>query len=232
MAVGAAPRDGHIANRASVGLAMRRLPASRVTEQESSRPVARRQPFSVEGDRRPRATRTGGGMLEPMTRHVSLESETLSEHSYAWRVPPLTAFPLSYALHVSEEAWGGDTFPVWASRLSGASFTHEEFIVLNSAAFAVMCVAVALASQWSQARRIVTPALGTIVAANGALHVVASLWSGTYSPGLLSGALLWLPLGAFTLRWAVRTLPRRQLLSGCALGVLAHAAVSAIAVLH
>lgn len=144
----------------------------------------------------------------------------------------MAAFPLSYALHLGEEAWGGETFPVWASRWSGASFTHEEFIVLNTAALAAMSIAAASASRWPEARRIVTPALGTIVAGNGALHVVASLWSGTYSPGVVTGALVWLPLGAWTLRWAVGTLPPRHLWAGCALGVLAHAAVSAIALLH
>jgi hypothetical protein len=154
-------------------------------------------------------------------------AENLSAHP-----PPLAAFPLSYLLHVSEEAWGGETFPVWASRLSGTSFTREEFIVLNSVAFVAMCMAAALAAARPPARHIVIPALGTIVAANGGLHVVASLWSGTYSPGVISGALLWIPLGTWALRWAVRTLPARQVWRGCVLGASAHAAVSVIAFLY
>lgn len=109
----------------------------------------------------------------------AIEPETAAQ-----RLPPLAAFPLSYALHVSEEAWCGETFPVWASRLSGALFTREEFIVLNGVAFAMMCIAAAGASRWPLARQIVVPALGTIVAGNGALHVIASLLPGTYSPAL------------------------------------------------
>lgn len=140
-----------------------------------------------------------------MTGEAPFKPEIRAARSDATRVPPLAAFPLSYAFHVIEEAWGGETFPVWASRLSGTSFTREEFIVLNGAAFAAMCLAVAAASQWPRARCIVVPTLGTIVAGNGALHVVASLWSGTYSPGVVSGVLLWLPLGAWTLWWAGRT---------------------------
>lgn len=167
-----------------------------------------------------------------MNRDPSFELEIRSEPTRASRWPPLAAFPLSYALHVSEEAWAGETFPVWASRLSGASFTRQEFLVLNGAAFAAMCVAAAVAAQSSPARRIVVPALGTIVGGNGALHLIASLWSDTYSPGVISGALLWLPLGAWTLRWAFRMLPGRHVWAGCALGAVAHAAVSAIALLY
>lgn len=147
-------------------------------------------------------------------------------------MPPLGLFPVSYALHVAEEAWGGDSFPVWASRLSGTSFSHEEFVALNGVAFAAMCVAVALAARWPRIRYVVAPALGTIVAGNGALHVVASLWTATYSPGLVSGALVWLPLGTWTLRWAAHTLPARQCWVGCAVGALAHGALSAIAWFH
>jgi hypothetical protein len=111
------------------------------------------------------------------------------------RVPPLALFPLSYALHVAEEARGGESFPVWASRLSGVAFTPEEFVVLNGVAFAVMCVAVVAASRSPWARRTLIPALGTVVAVNGTLHLVASIWSVTYSPGVISGAIVWLPLG-------------------------------------
>lgn len=147
-------------------------------------------------------------------------------------MPPLALFPLSYALHVAEEAWGGESFPVWASRLSGASFSLEEFVVLNGAAFAAMCIAVVLPARWPRMRHVVTPALGTIVAGNGAAHVVASLWTSTYSPGLISGALVWVPLGTWALRWAALVLPARQCWVGCAVGAFAHLAVSAIAWFH
>lgn len=147
-------------------------------------------------------------------------------------MPPLAWFPVSYALHLGEESWGGESFPVWASRMSGVAFSREEFVALNSVAFAVMCIAVAAASRWPSTRRVVMPALGTIVGGNGALHLVASLWTLTYSPGVLSGAMVWLPLGAWALRWAVRNSSARQVLTGCAAGALAHGAVSAVAFFH
>lgn len=147
-------------------------------------------------------------------------------------MPPLASYPLSYALHIAEEAWVGESFPVWASRFSGVSFTHDEFVVLNGVALALMCVAVSVARAWPQVRRLVVPALGTIVTVNGALHLAASLWSVTYSPGVISGTLVWLPLGVWTLWWAARALIARQLLVGCVVGALAHAAVSAVAFFH
>jgi hypothetical protein len=76
------------------------------------------------------------------------------------------------------------------------------------------------------------PALGTVVAVNGTLHLVASIWSVTYSPGVISGAIVWLPLGLWTLRSAARTVPAGQLWSGCVLGAVAHGALSAVAFFH
>lgn len=147
-------------------------------------------------------------------------------------MPPLASFPLSYAVHLAEEAWGGESFPVWASRISGVSFTHDEFVVLNGVALALMCIAMAVASRQPRARRFVLTALAAIVAINGALHVVASLWSATYSPGVISGALVWLPLGVWTLRWAAQMSTARQLVGGCVAGALVHAVVSAVAFFH
>lgn len=167
-----------------------------------------------------------------MRLRTPITTETRSGAPGVSGMPPLAWFPVSYALHLAEEAWGGESFPVWASRMSGVAFSREEFIALNSAAFAVICVVAAASSYWPASRRVVVPALGTIVAGNGALHIVTSLWTSTYSPGVLSGAMVWLPLGSWALWWAVRNSSRRQTLAGCAAGSLAHGVVSAIVFFH
>ncbi len=177
-----------------------------------------------------KATPGLGWYPRPVSRGRPLESTTSSASWWAApRRPPLALFPLTYAFHVAEEAWAGESFPVWASRLSGVPFTREEFVVLNGVAFVAMCVAVAVQWRWPGAARVVMPALGTIVASNGALHVVASIGSATCSPGVISGAMVWLPLGLWTLRWAARILPAQHVWNGCGLGLLAHGALSAVA---
>jgi hypothetical protein len=72
-------------------------------------------------------------------------------------------------------------------------------------------------------------ALGVLVLINMLLHVGGTLGSGSYSPGLVSAALLWLPLGLFALRWSWRRISRSRFAVGAALGVVGHGLVSLLA---
>lgn len=138
-------------------------------------------------------------------------------------------FPLTYCLHVGEEYWGGESFYRWASRLLAIEFTAREFLALNGAAMAVMCLCLALAwSRRSLQWLVVTFAF--VVSFNGFAHTIASVATRSYSPGLVSGVLVWVPLGAYAMRRAYQSLPRRQFRVGLAVGVLAHAAVTLIAI--
>jgi hypothetical protein len=68
-------------------------------------------------------------------------------------------------------------------------------------------------------------ALATIVFANALLHAGATLLTSSYSPGVISGSLLWLPLGASVLVRGFRVLPMRTAMYGLGLGVAVHAFV-------
>ncbi len=138
-------------------------------------------------------------------------------------------FPLTYCLHIAEEYWGGESFYRWASRLLAMEFTAREFLALNGAAMAVMCLCLALACSWRSMQWLVVT-FGFVVAFNGFAHAVASVATHSYSPGLVSGILVWDPLGAYAMRRAHKSLPRRQFLVGLAVGVVAHAAVTLIAI--
>jgi hypothetical protein len=65
------------------------------------------------------------------------------------------------------------------------------------------------------------PALGTIVLLNGILHVIGSIVTRSYSPGVVTGLLCWIPLGGFTLWFEWRNAPWWALNTGVlgALGV-------------
>lgn len=136
-------------------------------------------------------------------------------------------FPISYFAHAAEEYCCGDTFPVWISRLAGVNFTATAFLWLNGIALLLMLAAAWLATH-AQRMRPVIATLATIVAINGTAHAVASIATASYSPGLVTGVVLWLPLGAAALRQCSREFSRRSLFAGVALGVLAHAVVSGI----
>ena len=62
------------------------------------------------------------------------------------------------------------------------------------------------------------------------LHVGAALLTASYSPGLISGLLLWLPLGVAALTFGHRVLSERSFRSGVLIGVVAHVLVPLVGV--
>jgi hypothetical protein len=70
---------------------------------------------------------------------------------------------------------------------------------------------------------------GTTVLINGVVHAVASVVTLSYSPGLVSGLLLFVPLGAITLRRARVRMSRRTFRAGLIVGALMHVAVVLLA---
>jgi hypothetical protein len=141
----------------------------------------------------------------------------------AWTV----LFPLTYCLHVAEEYWGGETFYGWVSRVWQIDLTRDEFLTLNAIAMGVMIVAVLVANVTTV--RLPIPAFGFVVVLNGSLHVIASVVTASYSPGAISGVLVWVPLGVYALRRSHRALRAAEFYGGIALGALAHGLVSWVA---
>ena len=143
------------------------------------------------------------------------------------RGPCIWLFPVSYVAHAAEEYWCGDTFPTWISDIAGVHFTAASFLWLNGTALALM-----LAAAWRVTRagrpHLLVATLATIVVVTGTAHAAGSILSSSYSPGLVTGILLWMPLGGWALRYESRELPRRAYACGVALGVFAHAVVTTI----
>ena len=136
--------------------------------------------------------------------------------------------PLSYLIHLAEEQWGGGGFAAWASSALSAPLTESRFLVINAVAWPLVLVVCGIA--------IIRPALSwpvLVVAAlltlNGALHVLGSLVTSSYSPGAVSGGLVYLPLGLVTLLWGRRTATPGAFLAALLVGVVLHAVVAVVA---
>ena len=136
-------------------------------------------------------------------------------------------FPATYLVHIAEEYWGGEGFYRWIARIGGSGLTAERFLALNALAWAVMFVVCAAAVLLPNLR---WPgvAFGTVVLLNGAAHVVASFATVTYSPGVVSGALLWIPLGAITLYDSYGRAKLTHFVMAVAVGLALHAIVSVV----
>ncbi|MDT4896162.1 MAG: hypothetical protein QOH25_1239 [Acidobacteriota bacterium] len=140
--------------------------------------------------------------------------------SWAW------LFPVSYLVHIAEEYWGG--FPAWIARFWGVESSSSNFLSWNGVAWVMMTVGV-LVMLKTKSYRWLLVSLGTVVLINGLVHAVASVLTLSYSPGLVSGLLLFVPLGSFTLRRARQNVNRRTLRLGLILGFLLHMVVVLLA---
>jgi hypothetical protein len=130
-------------------------------------------------------------------------------------------FPASYLVHIAEEYWAPPGFFSWASEFFAVTFTARVFLAANALFFTVMVTVVVLFVRRALGAWVVV-ALGTFVTINGTLHGLGTVASGHYCPGLVSGVVLWIPLGVATLARAARCLDRRALRTGIVAGVLVH----------
>jgi hypothetical protein len=133
--------------------------------------------------------------------------------------------PLAFLLHIAEELWGGEGFPAWTGRLVAVPLGIERFRAIN----AVGWPAFALLTGLGLRRAWLPVALATMLLTNGVLHLLGTLWTGAYSPGVWTALLLYPPIGVATLRYGRRALSPSAFAGGVLLGVLLHAAVLVIA---
>ncbi len=133
-------------------------------------------------------------------------------------------FPLTYCLHIAEEYWAGETFYGWVSRVWQITLTRDEFLALNAIAMTVMVAGVLVANVTNV--RLPIPAFGFVTAFNGSLHAIASIVTASYSPGTVSGVLIWIPLGVDALRRSHRALSAAEFYGGVTLGAAAHGLVT------
>lgn len=136
--------------------------------------------------------------------------------------------PLAYLLHLAEEWWGGGGMVAWTARALGREVSATRFLVLNGVVWPAVVVLTVAAVRRPALEWFLT-AFSTVVVVNAGLHALGSLASGSYSPGLMTGLLLYLPIGGYTLIWTSRRLPPRGFGLAVVGGVLFHALVAVIA---
>lgn len=137
-------------------------------------------------------------------------------------------FPLTYLIHIAEEYFAAEGFPEWSARYLNFRLTPERFLELNGIAWIAVCMA-SLIVLWRASARWVLVPLATVTAINGCAHAVASIATMSYSPGVISGVMLWIPLGVFTLRRGYQDLSSRLFWMGIGVGIVLHGVVTVLA---
>ena len=136
--------------------------------------------------------------------------------------------PIAFLLHLAEEWFGG--FPAWASTFLGSEISTERFLLINALGFALFVVGT-LVALLSPHMAWFGVSLAALVGLNGVLHGLASLVAGSYSPGTVTGLLLYIPLSAILLRSSAGRLSRAVFAGSVLFGVLVHAFATFFALL-
>jgi hypothetical protein len=125
-------------------------------------------------------------------------------------------FATVYALHLLDEGLAPPGLAAWGMA-QGYYFTFGHWLSVSLLSFVLFGGAL-----WLVARGTWPPwvlvALAAHVALHALLHVGASLWASSLSPGTATGVLLALPLAAVTFEWGRAELRRPLLLRALLLG--------------
>ena len=153
---------------------------------------------------------------------MSQRIETAWSPAGAW----LWLFPLAYGLHIAEEHWL--RFPAWLAGLDRPFVSSSQFLFLNAVCWLLMVAAVLLIrARSSRAWLVVT--LAAILGINAGLHLLGSIVTGTYSPGSVTGALLYIPLVVYALRQVLPRVDRGLAVRAGILGLAIHGGVMLLA---
>jgi hypothetical protein len=136
--------------------------------------------------------------------------------------------PIAFLAHIFEERLGGPGFPAWAQNTLGMGVSPARFILMSGSGLLLMTVCVIAALRDRSVAWLVA-AFAAMITVNGLLHGIATAAFSTYSPGTITGLLVFVPLGSLTLLSMWRCLPRQQFVLGVLGGLAFHAFVLFIA---
>lgn len=140
--------------------------------------------------------------------------------------PWVWLFPLAYGLHIVEEY--AFHFPAYVANVSGMHISNSGFLFLNAVFWLLTVAAICIVlARPSQVWLVIT--LAAVLCINAAVHVLGSIVTATYSPGTVTGVLLYVPLVVYALRRVLPHVSRGIAMRAVALGAAIHAGVFLLA---
>ncbi|MBC8343049.1 MAG: HXXEE domain-containing protein [Bacteroidetes bacterium] len=157
-----------------------------------------------------------------MTKPIHTHDATvkgISLNQIAWLLP------VTLLVHQLEEYIG--EFPLWYSNLLNAQLSNQDFLVING--IGLFAFTVFAWSYFVNKNKLVLASLGVLVFVNGILHLLLSIFTFTYSPGTISGVVLFIPLGIIIFKRIMPSLRDQEKIIAIASGILVLFTVSLIA---
>jgi hypothetical protein len=137
-------------------------------------------------------------------------------------------FLLAYLIHISEEYLGGGALQTgFNANLKGVNLTASQFLIVNGIVFLLFLLLIFLAQKFKFPDWL-SVCLGTIILINAISHTVSTVTMAEYSPGLITGLLIFMPLGGLSLFGLRARMSARRYLIAIAAGIATHGVVTLI----
>jgi len=130
-------------------------------------------------------------------------------------------------IHIAEEFYGGEGYLAYLKRLRGVELSPTKFLVGQAIGLGLIIIGLLIARRLNFPKQLLI-ILGAVVMVNGFSHLGTSLFYREYTPGLITGVLIWIPLGVVTLISFKRGLSVRRYWLYVASGIAINAAVAVI----
>lgn len=135
----------------------------------------------------------------------------------------LSLFPLTYLAHIAEEYLCGGGYSHYLLTRYSVQLSQQRFLILQTLGMFLMLVGVGLGIMLRFPLTTVA-ILSAVIAGNVLVHVVRSVQDRSYTPGLITAVILWLPLALISLVTVWGRVPTNRLLlaglAGCAANVV------------
>jgi Protein of unknown function with HXXEE motif len=140
----------------------------------------------------------------------------------------LWLFPVVYLLHIAEEYWAAGGYVAYVARTRGVALSSTKFLLLNGIGWALMTLGVGLARRLGFTEWLLV-CLATVILINGLSHTTSAVLRVEYNPGLVTGLLIFIPLGAAILFYLSKRMRGRRYLGALVVGVLIHGVIFLLA---
>ncbi len=137
-------------------------------------------------------------------------------------------FPFAYLIHLLDEFFFGGGFAMWYSNLLNANLSEYDFLIINSTAF-VLVITVSILYSLGKIKNFIPAVLGTLFFMNGLVHLMLSVATWIYSPGTISGIIIYIPLGVIVYKNIFPLLTQDQRTSSIITAIILHILISIIA---
>ncbi|MGD8305342.1 MAG: HXXEE domain-containing protein [Ignavibacteria bacterium] len=137
-------------------------------------------------------------------------------------------FPFAYLIHLLDEFYLGGGFAKWYSSLLNANLSEYDFLVINSIAI-VLVITVAILYSLGKINNFIPAVLGILFFMNGFVHLMLSVVTWIYSPGTISGIIIYIPLGVIVYKNIFPLLTQDQRTSSIIAAIALHILISVIA---